>query len=866
MKLTPGMKQYMEAKNQNPDAICLFRMGDFYETFYDDAKTIARELNIVLTSRGKGETKAPLAGIPYHALEQYLAKLIRKGYKVAIVEQLEDPKKAKGLVKRGIVRIVTLGTLIEDSMLDERSNNYIFSVLKQEDSYGFAISDMSTGEFMTSKSESMDKLLSEINRFMPSEIIVPVSQEDEKWVKDIKELGIITYGYDDRHYWHKKAEDMLHQHFNIINLEGFGIKDEPLMIGASGALISYLLETQMTSMKHISAIRKFVDTDHMILDASTQRNLELIRNIRDSSSRGTLIETIDMTKTAMGSRLIKKWLLRPLFDMEKIKQRQDSVLELVIDTLARERLRDSLGNILDMERLISRISYGAANARDINALKNSLSYIPEIKTLLSGFSSTIISRISTMDELNDIYELIDRAIEEEPPLLLRDGNIIKPDYDEELSKLKEITRGGKKFIAGLEQKERERTGIKSLKIKYNRVFGYFIEVTKRNLHLVPREYIRKQTQVNSERFITDELKSQEELILGAEEKMHELEFNIFQDIVKQIAVRTEDIQGTADNIAKIDVLCSLAKVAVDNNYVRPVINNEDNITIIDSRHPVLETLEDIYIPNDIMIDDKNLIQIITGPNMAGKSSYMRQAALIVIMAQMGSFIPASKASICLVDRIFTRVGAYDDLTMGQSTFMVEMCETANILNNATSGSLIILDEIGRGTSTYDGVSLAIAIAEYIHDKIRAKTLFATHYHQMNKLEERFEGIRNYNITVKEFEDKIVFLRKMVEGGTDKSYGIQVAKLAGVPKQVIDRSKVIMSGFELDDEASGRLHSELKKRLLPEKEKIKEKKAIEEKAEKKVKSAINENEGKKSVHEDKKDEIKEGSVQKSLLDI
>lgn len=835
MKLTPGMKQYMETKNKNPDAICLFRMGDFYETFYEDAKTLARELNIVLTSRGKGETKAPLAGIPYHALEQYLPKLIKKGHKVAIVEQLEDPKKAKGLVKRGVVRVVTPGTIIEDSMLDERNNNYIFSILKQKDDFGFAIADMSTGEFMTSKAFSMEKLQSEINRFGPAEIIVPLSQEDEEWVKRIKGLGIITYGYDDRHYWNERAKDILHEHFSVINLEGFGINSEPLMIGASGALISYLKETQMTSMKHISTMRKFMDADYMILDASSQRNLELIKNIRDNSARGTLIEVMDKTKTPMGSRLMRKWLLRPLLEIDKIKDRQNAVEELCNDALKKEEVRENLKDILDIERLISRISYGAANARDLNALKKSLSYIPEIKKSLFMMGSRFIKNIAEMDELREIYGLIDKSIEEEPPISLREGNIIKPEFDEDLSKLREIAKGGKKFIAGLEEEEREKTGIRSLKIKYNRVFGYFIEVTKANLHLVPEGYIRKQTQVNCERFITDELKQQEELILGAEDKMHELEYNLFQDIVKAISERTEDIQTAAYNLAKIDVICALSKIAVDNNYNRPIINDEDNINILDSRHPVLETLEDIYIPNDISIDDDNLIQIITGPNMAGKSSYMRQAALIVIMAQIGSFIPASKASICLVDRIFTRVGAYDDLTMGQSTFMVEMNETANILNNATAKSLIILDEIGRGTSTYDGVSLAWSIAEYIHDNIRAKTLFATHYHQMNKLEERFGGIKNYNITVKEADDKIVFLRKIVEGGTDKSYGIQVAKLAGVPKEVVDRSKIIMSRLEMDDEIADRLHSDLKKRPLP-------------------------------LKEDKKAKRKESSVQKSLLDV
>ncbi|MCK5630734.1 MAG: DNA mismatch repair protein MutS [Nanoarchaeota archaeon] len=825
MKLTPGMRQYMEIKNQNPDAICLFRMGDFYETFYEDAKTVARELNIVLTARGKGETRAPLAGIPYHALEQYLAKLIRKGYKVAIVEQLEDPKKAKGLVKRGLVRIVTPGTIIEDCLLDEKNNNYIFSIIKDKDIFGIAIADISTGEFLTSKAESMDKVISELNRFRPSECIIPLSQEDSDWAKSISQLGTIISGYDDRHYWDEKSKETIKEHFNVINLEGFGIANEEEMISASGALISYLIETQKTSLSHINKIKKFNDSEFMVLDASTQRNLELMSNIRENSLRGTLISILDKTKTPMGSRLMKKWLLRPLIEIKDIKKRQEAVEELFDDRIKQEDIRENLRQILDIERLISRISYGSANARDLNALQRSLSFIPQIKRIIAESSSEILKNIANMDGLDNIHDIINKSIEDDPPLSLREGNLIKAEYDEELKKLKDITKNGKNYIASLEEKEQEKTGIKSLKIKYNRVFGYFIEVTKSNLHLVPQEYIRKQTQANCERYITDELKKQEELILGAEEKLHILEYNIFQAIIKQIAEQTSKIQQTAQSIAELDVIVNLAKIAADNNYTKPFINEEGNIHIIDSRHPVLETLEDIYIPNDISIDTGNFIQIITGPNMAGKSSYMRQAALIIIMAQIGSFIPAAKASICTVDRIFTRVGAYDDLTMGQSTFMVEMTETANILNNATSKSFIVLDEIGRGTSTYDGVSLAWAIAEYIHDNIKAKTLFATHYHQMNKLAEKLEGIRNYNIAVREKDDKIIFLRKIIEGSTDKSYGIQVAKLAGVPVGVIDRSKIIMTRLEMEDEIGEKIHAELKtkKKPVPEdKKKIKEK--------------------------------------------
>ncbi|MCK5026740.1 MAG: DNA mismatch repair protein MutS, partial [Nanoarchaeota archaeon] len=725
----------------------------------------------------------------------------------------------------GLVRIVTPGTIIEDCLLDEKNNNYIFSIIKDKDIFGIAIADISTGEFLTSKAESMDKVISELNRFRPSECIIPLSQEDSDWAKSISQLGTIISGYDDRHYWDEKSKETIKEHFNVINLEGFDITNEEEMISASGALISYLIETQKTSLSHINTIKKFNDSEFMVLDASTQRNLELISNIRENSLRGTLISILDKTKTPMGSRLMKKWLLRPLIETKDIKKRQEAVEEFFDDMIKLEDIRENLRHILDIERLISRISYGSANARDLNALKRSLSFIPQIKRIIAESSSEILKNIANMDGLGNIHDIINKAIEDDPPLSLREGNLIKAEYDEELKKLKDITKNGKNYIASLEEKEQEKTGIKSLKIKYNRVFGYFIEVTKSNLHLVPQEYIRKQTQANCERYITDELKKQEELILGAEEKLHILEYNIFQAIIKQIAEQTSKIQQTAQSIAELDVIANLAKIAADNNYTKPFINEEGNIHIIDSRHPVLETLEDIYIPNDISIDTGNFIQIITGPNMAGKSSYMRQAALIIIMAQIGSFIPAAKASICTVDRIFTRVGAYDDLTMGQSTFMVEMTETANILNNATSKSFIVLDEIGRGTSTYDGVSLAWAIAEYIHDNIKAKTLFATHYHQMNKLAEKLEGIRNYNIAVKEKDDKIIFLRKIIEGSTDKSYGIQVAKLAGVPVGVIDRSKIIMTRLEMEDEIGEKIHAELKtkKKPVPEdKKKIKEK--------------------------------------------
>ncbi|MFC1800538.1 DNA mismatch repair protein MutS [Nanoarchaeota archaeon] len=804
MKLTPGMQQYINIKNQHPDALVLFRMGDFYETFYEDAKTAARELNITLTARGKGDTRAPLAGIPYHALDQYLAKLVKKGYKVAIVEQLEDPKKAKGIVKRGVVRIVTPGTVMESYILNEKANNFIMSLSKDNDRYGISLADISTGDFMTTIVMGWDKLVTEITRFNPSEIIIPLSQEHNENLKQLKKQTILTI-FDDRHFWKQNAYDVLIGHFKVLNLEGFGIEKDELAINASGALLSYLKETQKTTLGHINKLKKFSVNDYMLLDSSTQRNLELTKNIKDSTSRGTLLETLDNTTTSMGSRLLKIWLQRPLLNLNKINSRQDAIAELCSSIIIREDIRAQLSNISDIERLISRISYGSANARDLVALRNSLKIIPKFKEILDGNSSELLRQIGGMDDVANIVELISGSIREEPPLTVRDGNMIKTGYNEQLDKLHEIKSGGKSWIAKLELKEKGRTGIKSLKIKFNKVFGYFIEITKANLHMVPKEYIRKQTQVNAERFITEELKEQESLILGAEDKIHALEYELFVEILNIITKDTVKIQDVAKNVALLDTLTSLAHVAAENNYVRPIVDDSNELFIKDGRHPVVEKIEDFFIPNDVVLNNESHMGIITGPNMAGKSTYMRQVALITLMAQIGSFVPASEAKVGVVDRIFTRVGAYDDLTMGQSTFMVEMTETANILNNATDKSLVILDEIGRGTSTFDGISIAWSVAEYISKSIKAKTLFATHYHQLNNLSEHISGVKNYNIAVKEKDDHIVFLRKIVEGGTDKSYGIQVAKLAGLPSEVIERSKVIMDKLEMEDKISDKIH-------------------------------------------------------------
>jgi len=825
MKLTPGMQQYMRIKNEHPDCLVLFRMGDFYETFYEDAKTAARELDIVLTARGKGEKRAPLAGIPYHAIEPYIAKLIKKGYKVAIVEQVEDPKKAKGLVKRDLIRIITPGTIVESALLSEKQNNYLMSIVKEKEKFGIALADISTGEFMTTQFTGTDKLTTEIAKFSPAEIIIPLSLEENEFFKDIKS---VVYTYDDRHFWLQKAYNTLKDHFEVHNLEGFGCEKQELSISAAGALLSYLKETQKTQLSYINNLHTFSTDDFMVIDEVTQRNLELIRNIRDGTTRGTLLETVDKTATSMGSRLLRQWLLRPLLSVNEIRKRLDAVEELVNTIMLREELREQFSQIQDIERLISRVTFGNANPRDLVALKNSLIYIPKIKLLLKDVKSSYLQKLRELNELKEIIELIEKAIKDNPSAVLREGNIIRKGFNEELDKLHEITKSGKSWVTELEQKERIKTGIKSLKVRYNKVFGYFIEVTKSNLHLVPSYYIRKQTQVNSERFITDELKEKESLILGAEEKIVNLEYELFQQIIIKVSEKTREIQDVAKKIAQLDCLTAMAHAAAHNNYVKPEIRDDDKIIIKEGRHPVVEQFEEYsFVPNDCKLGDDNRLLVITGPNMAGKSTWMRQVALIVLMAQIGSFVPAKSASIGTVDRIFTRVGAYDDLTMGQSTFMVEMNETANILNNATAKSLIILDEIGRGTSTYDGVSLAWAITEYIHDNIGAKTLFATHYHQLNKLEDKFAGIKNYNITVKEAEDKIIFLRKIIRGGTDKSYGIHVAKLAGIPKDIINRSMDIMNRLEMEDEIGARLHNGLKKEKHVLKKEAKEEKSNEE---------------------------------------
>lgn len=808
MQLSPGMRQYMDVKNKHPDCVVLFRMGDFYETFYEDAKTVAKELDIVLTARGKGEKRAPLAGIPYHALDSYLGKLVKKGYKVCIVEQLEDPKKAKGLVKRGVVRIITPGTIIEDNILNKDNNNFIMSLNKEDDIYGITFADISTGEFLTAELKDENKLLGEIEKFNPAEIITPISFYESNIIKNIKQRDFCINSYDDRHFWIDKASSTLKEHFKVHNLDGFGIQDKQVSITSSGALISYLKETQMNSLAHINSIHLYNIEEYMILDSATQRNLELLKNIRDGTTRGTLFAIINKTTTSMGSRKLKKWLLRPLINVKKINKRLDAIEELVDNTLLREEIKDILSHFSDIERITARIIYNTANAKDLVALKNSLDLIPKLKHLMKECTSDFLTNIKDMDELKQVAELINQAIKDEPAATLREGNMIRRSYNHELDELRDISSSGKRWITELEEKEKQKTGIKSLKIRFNKVFGYFIEVTKANLHLVPKEYIRKQTQVNSERFITEELKHKEDLILSSQDKIYALEYELFQNILNKVSGNISTIQDIADKISSLDCFLSLSITASENNYIRPETNELDEISITGGRHPVVEKIEPSFVDNDCILNEKQRMKIITGPNMSGKSSYLRQNALIVLLAQIGSFVPAKQSIIGIVDRIFTRVGAYDDLSMGQSTFMVEMNETASILNNATSRSFVILDEIGRGTSTYDGFSLAWAIAEYLITKINAKTLFATHYHQLNKMSEEFPNIKNYNILVNEKEDDIIFLRKIVEGGTDKSYGIQVAKLAGLPDQVINRAKVLMKTLEEEDKIMKKLETQV----------------------------------------------------------
>ncbi len=804
-KMTPAMRQYYEAKEKHKDALIFFRMGDFYESFGEDAKVIAKELEITLTSRGRdreGEDM-PLAGIPYHAVDSYLPKLIRKGYKVAICEQLEDPKNAKGVVKRGVVRVITPGTVIDPSLISDQSNNYLMSISGEGAEFGISFLDVSTGEFMTTQftdNGNYERIISEASRMRPAECVLPPALFDNKRLVDrLKDLDIVLNRFDADAFDKKNARETLIRHFGVMTLEGMGCEVLPLAISSSGAALLYATTTQMRDLAHIQSVRTYSENEFMVLDSITLRNLEIIKGVRGDNS--SLLSILDSTKTPMGGRLLQKMLLKPLICVGKITERLDAVDELAKKTLMRFDLRFQLGRVRDIERLIGRIVYGNSNARDLIALKVSLAALPEISKSLKESdirSALLLKTIQMLGDFSDIVALLTRALVDEPPLSVREGGMIREGHNEKLDELKKMSLHGKDWIAEMQQKERDRTGIKSLKIGYNSVFGYYIEVTKSNLAQVPPDYIRKQTTSNSERFYTPALQEKEVMILSAHEKRTALEFELFTEINSQLAARAKELQATAAALGELDVIADLAEVAVNNRYVRPEVNEGGSILIRDGRHPVVERTLSGFVPNDTHMDcQENQFLLITGPNMAGKSTYMRQTALIVIMAQLGSFVPASYASVGIVDRIFTRVGAFDDLASGQSTFMIEMVELANILNNATSHSLILLDEIGRGTSTYDGFSIAKAVVEFIHNKDRlgVRSLFATHYHQLTAVEGVLKRVKNYHIAVKEEGSDLVFLRKIIPGATDRSYGIHVARLAGVPLKVTQRAKEILKEVE-----------------------------------------------------------------------
>lgn len=803
--LSPMMQEYVKKKEQYKDCILFYRLGDFYEMFFQDALTVTKELELTLTGKDCGlEERAPMCGVPFHAAETYINRLIEKGYKVAICEQVEDPKKARGLVKREVIRVVTPGTTLDAASLDESRNNYLMSVVATEGRFGCAIADITTGDCFLTEVDKPQKLLDEINKFVPAEIICNdaffMSGVDTDDLKN--RLGICVFPLDAWYFDDGLCKRTLMEHFHVNALEGLGIQDYDSGVIASGALFLYLQETQKSALSHMAGIHPYAAEKYMLIDSSSRRNLELVETLREKNKRGSLLWVLDKTKTAMGARTLRSYVEQPLIDAEEINERLEALEELNQSPMLRDEIREYLNPIYDLERLISRISYQSANPRDLIAFSSSLEMLPYIRQIIKDFKSPLLTKIcEDMDPLEDIAELIKNAIVEEPPLAQKDGGIIREGYNSDVDKFRRSRTDGKKWLTELEAREKERTGIKNLKIKYNRVFGYSLEVTNSFKNLVPENYIRKQTLTNAERYITQELKDLEDLILGAEDKLYALEYELFCEVRDKVGAEVVRIQKTAKAVAALDVFASLALVAQRNNYVRPKINENGVLDIKNGRHPVVEQMieNDMFIANDTYLDNqKKRISIITGPNMAGKSTYMRQTALIVLMAQIGSFVPAEKANIGIVDRIFTRVGASDDLASGQSTFMVEMTEVANILRNATSRSLLILDEIGRGTSTFDGLAIAWAVIEHISDTklCGAKTLFATHYHELTELEGKISGVNNYCIAVKEKGDDIVFLRKIVKGGADKSYGIQVARLAGVPDPVIRRAKELVE--ELSD--------------------------------------------------------------------
>ena len=805
-EFSPMMQHYLEKKKEYDDCILFYRLGDFYEMFFDDALTASRELEITLTAKACGQDeKAPMCGVPFHSADIYIARLIQKGYKVAICEQLEDPKTAKGIVKRDVIRVVTPGTVIESNLLEEKKNNFIMSIVKKGLYYGLAVCDVSTGDFYATQiteTNNFEKLLDEIARFMPSEIIAnKMMAESEKEVAKIKDRINVVISREPEEKFSEEY-DALEKLYNIKNETDKEIKDNLFAVSAINGLNEYLTETQKVKLDHINTIQIYKTTKYMSLDVSARRNLELTERLRDKSKRGTLIWVLDKTQTSMGGRMLRRWVNDPLIDVKEINERLDSVEELKNSLMLRGDIGESLNKVYDIERLAGKISYGNVNARELISLKSSLSKLPELKAELSRTESPLLKKLyDDLDELKDIHDLIEESIIEEPPISVKEGGIIKTGYNEEIDECRKAAVEGKSWLVNIETKEREATGIKNLKVGYTKVFGYYIEVTRSFLKQVPTDrYIRKQTLTGAERFITEELKEIEDKVLGAEERIVTLEYDEFVKIRSKIASQIERIQKSSNVVAILDVLNNFAGISEDYEYCKPLVDDEDEIKIENGRHPVIERMlgSGEFVENDTYLNQRDdRLSIITGPNMAGKSTYMRQVALITLMAQIGCFVPASEAKIGVVDKIFTRVGASDDLSMGQSTFMVEMTEVATILKNATPKSLVILDEIGRGTSTYDGLAIAWAVAEYISDSstIGCKTLFATHYHELTTLEEKLEGVKNYQVAVKEKGEDVIFLRKIIPGGTDESYGIHVAKLAGAPKKMLSRANEILKTLE-----------------------------------------------------------------------
>ena len=823
--ISPMMQKYLETKEQYKDCILFYRLGDFYEMFFEDALIAARELEITLTGKDCGlPERAPMAGIPHHAAEVYAEKLIEKGYKVAICEQLEDPKEAKGIVKRGVIRILTPGTIVESNLLEEKKNNYIMSICKSGIYFGISVCDISTGEFYSSEIKGENNfalLLDEIARFAPSEIIAnSMMFECQEEMDKIRErFSIYMSRFSDKFFTDEVGNLALDYNILENKREVTNLKERPLAVKSINALLEYLNETQMTSLEHINTITIYNLSKYMALDINARRNLEITEKMRDKSKKGTLLWVLDKTSTSMGGRLLRRWLNDPLLEVKDIQERLDAVKELKDNMMLRGEITDTLKKVYDIERLAGKMTYGNANARDMITLKNSLERLPEVKSVLAMCQSHKLKELyENLDELKDVFALIEKSIVEDPPMTIKDGGIIKLGYDSEIDTLKRASTEGKTWLAKLEADEKEKTGIKTLKVGYNKVFGYYIEVSKSFVSQVPERFIRKQTLTTGERYITEELKTIENQILGAEEKVVNLEYNAFVEIRTEIAKNIKRLQKTANVVSTLDVLSSFAQVAEDMNYCMPVVKDDGVINIKEGRHPVIEKMigSGNFVPNDTYLDKNgDRLAIITGPNMAGKSTYMRQVALITLMAQVGSFVPATEAQIGVVDKIFTRVGASDDLSMGQSTFMVEMMEVATILKEATENSLVILDEIGRGTSTYDGLSIAWAVAEYIANKEKcgAKTLFATHYHELIELADKQEGIKNYSIAVKEKGEDIIFLRKIVEGGTDESYGIHVARLAGVPKVVTKRADEILTSLERKSMLSGKKQEKENKKVV-----------------------------------------------------